>query len=455
MYDHTNERDHTWPTADSTRAPALRPPTKQIFLIAAVSCLGWALDLYDLLILLYVAPVVGRLFFPASEPLLSLAAVFASFAVSLAMRPLGSALFGSYADRRGRKGALALAVSMVGVATFLLGVLPTIQQIGIAAPIIFVLLRLVQGIFVGGVTACTGTVGVEAVPDRWRGLMSGVVGGGGGGIGGMLAAFVFWITTSCMSNAEYEQWGWRILFFTSILSSFMGFMVARKLEESPVWTALAKVKKLRGGAPSPSPLSLLFSKQHFRSFLANLPLIIGAGAGYYLTSGYLPSYLKIALHLPNEKVSVILSVASIAALCASLFVGHMSQVFGRRSVFLGFGVFRLLALPACCLLMTKTDNLLLLCLLAALFGSCGNAAYAPLLVFLNERFPTTMRATGVGFSWSVGFAIGGMAPTFTVLAAHTPAQLPISLTAFLVGTSILYLIGGLLVPETRGRINPE
>jgi hypothetical protein len=85
-----------------------------------------------------------------------------------------------------------------------------------------------------------------------------------------------------------------------------------------------------------------------------------------------------------------------------------------------------------------------------LFGSCGNAAYAPLLVFLNERFPTTMRATGVGFSWSVGFAIGGMAPTFTVLAARTPAQLPISLTAFLVGTSILYLIGALLVPETRG-----
>jgi MFS family permease len=128
----------------------------------------------------------------------------------------------------------------------------------------------------------------------------------------------------------------------------------------------------------------------------------------------------------------------------------MSQVFGRRSVFLGIGVFRLLALPACCLLMTKTDNLLLLCLLAALFGSCGNAAYAPLLVFLNERFPTTMRASGVGFSWSVGFAIGG-----TVLAAHTPAQLPITLTAFLVGSSILYLIGGLLVPETRGRVNPE
>jgi MFS transporter, MHS family, proline/betaine transporter len=435
---------------------ALQPSTKQIFLAATVSCLGWALDLYDLLILLYVAPVVGRLFFPANNPLLSLAAVFASFAVTLVMRPVGSALFGSYADRRGRKGALTLAVSMVGVATFLLGVLPTIQQIGVAAPIIFVLLRLVQGIFVGGVTACTGTVGVEAVPERWRGLMSGVIGGGGGGIGGMLAAGVFWITTSLITNAEYEQWGWRILFFTSILSSFMGLMVARKLEESPVWEALAKARSARNSdTPRRSPLSLLFSKQHFGVFLANLPLIIAAGAGYYLTSGYLPSYLKIALHLPNDKVSVILSVSSIAALCASLFVGHMSQVFGRRSVFLGIGVFRLLALPACCLLMTQTDNLLLLCLLAALFGSCGNAAYAPLLVFLNERFPTTLRASGVGLSWSVGFAIGGMAPTLTVLAVHTPAQLPMSLAAFLIGTSILYLIGALLVPETRGRINPE
>jgi MFS transporter, MHS family, proline/betaine transporter len=435
---------------------ALQPSTKQIFLAATVSCLGWALDLYDLLILLYVAPVVGRLFFPANNPLLSLAAVFASFAVTLVMRPVGSALFGSYADRRGRKGALTLAVSMVGVATFLLGVLPTIQQIGVAAPIIFVLLRLVQGIFVGGVTACTGTVGVEAVPERWRGLMSGVIGGGGGGIGGMLAAGVFWITTSLITNAEYEQWGWRILFFTSILSSFMGLMVARKLEESPVWEALAKARSARNSdTPRRSPLSLLFSKQHFGVFLANLPLIIAAGAGYYLTSGYLPSYLKIALHLPNDKVSIILSVSSIAALCASLFVGHMSQVFGRRSVFLGIGVFRLLALPACCLLMTQTDNLLLLCLLAALFGSCGNAAYAPLLVFLNERFPTTLRASGVGLSWSVGFAIGGMAPTLTVLAVQTPAQLPMSLAAFLIGTSILYLIGALLVPETRGRINPE
>jgi MFS transporter, MHS family, proline/betaine transporter len=433
-----------------------QPSTKQIFLAAATSCLGWALDLYDLLILLYVAPVVGRLFFPSDQPLLSLAAVFASFAVTLAMRPVGSAIFGSYADRRGRKGALTLAVSMAGVTTFLLGVLPTIQQIGLAAPLIFLLLRLVQGVFIGGVTACAGTVGVEAVPERWRGLMSGLVGGGGGGIGGMLAAAVFWVTTSSMSTAQYEQWGWRMLFFTGILSSLMGLYVARKLEESTVWTAVTKTRQSRGGGKAGrSPLRLLFSAQYLRVFLANLPLIVAAGAGFYLTSGYLPTYLKVALHLPNDRVSVILAVASVTALLASLCLGHLSQIFGRRSVFIGIGVFRLIALPACALLMAKTDNLFLLCLLAALLGSCGNAAYAPLLVFLNERFPTALRASGVGLSWNIGFALGGMAPTFTVLAAHTSANLPVSLAAFLIGTSVLYIAGALSVPETRGRINPD
>jgi MFS family permease len=435
---------------------ALTPSNRQVFLAASVSCLGWALDLYDLLILLYVAPIVGRLFFPSNKPLLSLAAVFASFAVTLVMRPIGSALFGSYADRRGRKGALTLVVTCVGITTFLLGVLPTIQQIGLAAPVLFVLLRLAQGIFVGGVIACTGTVGVEAVTEKWRGLMSGLIGGGGGGIGGTLAAIVFWISTASMSAAEFQAWGWRIMFFTSIASSLMGLLIARKLDESPVWIQLRAARRAKaGGAVTEQPLRLLFSSRYIKVFFTNLPLIAAAGAGYYLTSGYLPSYLKVALHLPNDKVSVILFVASVAAFFASLLAGHLSQIVGRRSVFLAMGVLRLLVLPGCCLLMTKTTDLVTLSLLAAVFGSFGNAAYAPLLVFLNERFPTALRASGVGLSWNVGFAIGGMMPTFTVLAAGTADKLPVSLAAFLLATSVVYFAGAIIIPETRGRIVPE
>src|SRR5579859_7843926 len=115
---------------------------KRNALVASV--LGWSLDLFDLFILLYVAPVIGALFFPSQFPTLSLAAVYASFAVTLLMRPVGSAVFGSYADRNGRKGAMVVAVGGVGFSTALFGLLPTLEQAGLAAPVLFLILRLVQ-----------------------------------------------------------------------------------------------------------------------------------------------------------------------------------------------------------------------------------------------------------------------------------------------------------------------
>ncbi len=150
---------------------------KQMVNAIIASVLGWALDLFDLFILLYVAPVVGALFFPSSNAALSLAAVYGSFAVSLLIRPLGSAVFGHYADVHGRKQAMLIAIVGVGFSTAAFGLLPTIAQVGVIAPIIFLILRLVQGIFVGGVVASTHTIGTESVPAHWRGAMSGLVGG--------------------------------------------------------------------------------------------------------------------------------------------------------------------------------------------------------------------------------------------------------------------------------------
>src|SRR5882724_5648436 len=126
-------------------------PKRQATNAIIASLLGWSLDLFDLFILLYVAPVVGKLFFPSSDPTLSLAAVYASFAVTLLMRPVGSAVFGHYADLHGRKGAMLIAIVGVGLSTAAFGILPTIEQAGLIAPALFLLLRLVQGVFVGGV----------------------------------------------------------------------------------------------------------------------------------------------------------------------------------------------------------------------------------------------------------------------------------------------------------------
>ena len=146
--------------SDITANSATRQISTSHFTVAVIASLfGWGLDLFDLFILLYVAPTVGKLFFPASSPMLSLAGVYAAFAVTLLVRPLGTALFGSYADRKGRRRAMIVAITGVGVFTAVFGLLPTVAQIGGTATVLFLMFRLIQGIFVGGVVASSHTIG--------------------------------------------------------------------------------------------------------------------------------------------------------------------------------------------------------------------------------------------------------------------------------------------------------
>ena len=427
---------------------------KQMLTAVMASSLGWALDLFDLFILLYVAPVIGKLFFPSAIPTLSLAAVYASFAVTLLMRPVGSALFGSYADRRGRKGAMIVAVIGVGVSTAAFGLLPTIDQVGLAAPVIFLALRLVQGVFVGGVVASTHTIGTESVPPAWRGAMSGLVGGGGAGIGALLASLVFLAASELFPGDAFAVWGWRCMFFSGILSAVLGVFIFNNLEESPLWAKLKRDKLARGAAEVVrSPLSELFSRQYRGILFVNVLLSTGGGAGYYLTSGYLPTFLKVVNGVPNREASLILIVASLVAIVAALSIGHLSNLWGRRPTFIAMGLLRLVLLPFCFIAMARaTGDIWQIAGFAMLLTFLGNGGYAPLLIFLNERFPTALRSTGTGLSWNIGFAIGGMMPTFVSLASPTTQSLPMVLAVFLAGISVVFLIGAFVAPETRGRL---
>lgn len=423
---------------------------RQMLTAIIASSLGWALDLFDLFILLYVAPVIGRLFFPSDHPTLSLAAVYASFAVTLLMRPFGSALFGSYADRYGRRGTMIVAVIGVGISTALFGALPTIAQAGVLAPIIFLILRLVQGLFVGGVVSSTHTIGTETVPPYWRGAMSGLVGGGGAGIGALLASIAYFVTTEAFPGDAYAVWGWRCMFFSGIISSVLGFFIFNRLEESPIW---AELKAKRGAAGvMKAPVRTLFSREYLPILLVNLMMTIGGGAGYYLTSGYLPTFLKVVSKIPSDSASLILIAGSLVALVASIAAGHCSTIFGRKKALLTLALIRIVVLPLCILGMAGTQSLALIATYALVLTFFGNAGYAPLLIFLNERFPTALRSTGTGLSWNIGFAIGGLMPTFVSLAATTTQELPNMLAIFLFAISVLFLAGALVIPETRGNM---
>ncbi|AEJ42742.1 MFS transporter [Alicyclobacillus acidocaldarius] len=433
----------------STASPyAVQPTRKQVVTATIASLLGWSLDLFDLFVLLYVAPDVGKLFFPSTNATLSLASVYGSFAVTLLMRPLGSGLFGSLADRFGRKRAMITAVVGVGVLTALFGVLPTVHQVGVLAPILFLILRLVQGICVGGVVASTHTIGTESVSPKWRGLVSGLIGGGGAGIGSLIASIVYAIWSSVFPGPAFDVWGWRCMFFSGILSAVLGVFVFNSLEESPLWQ---QVKHLEAQTAPKAPVRSVFSTYR-RILLVNLMITVGGGSGYYLTSGYLPTFFKVVNKPPHGTVSMALIAASLVVILAAVVVGHLSEVVGRKPVFLTVGVTALIAVPFLYHGMATTHSPGALVAYALILVFLGNAAYAPIVAFLNERFPTQVRSTGTGLSWNMGFAVGGMLPTFVSLAAGTTANIPTALTAFLMAALALYLIGALVIPETRGAL---
>jgi MFS family permease len=428
---------------------AARVTDRQRLLAVFASCFGWSLDLFDLFILLYVAPVIGKLFFPSDHPTLSLAAVYASFTVTLLMRPVGSAIFGNYADRHGRKAAMFTAVCGVGIVTATFGILPTLAQVGLLAPIAFLALRLVQGVFVGGVVATTHTVGTESVPANWRGAVSGLVGGGGAGLGALLASLAFFVASSLYPGSEFEVWGWRVMFYSGILSSILGLFILKYLEESPVWLS---AKARRSAAPVKSPAAQVFAGAYRKTLLVNLLITAGAGSAYYVTSGYLPTFLKLINKIPNSTASMILIGAALVATVTGPLIGYLSDRVGRRTTFILIGLPALVFLPLIYLRMGETQNVTLIACYAFAISFFGNAVLAPVPIFLNERFPTALRASGTGLSWNIGFAFGGMMPTFVSLASGETANIPMSLAAFCFGSCLLLLIGAFAVGETRGKI---
>lgn len=427
-------------------APPAVLSNRSVATAVIASTLGWSLDFFDLLILLYVAPAVGKAFFPSDSPTLSVAAVYASFAVTLFMRPIGSALFGNYADRHGRRGAMIAAVIGVGLATAAFGLLPTLAQIGVTAPLLFLLLRLLQGVFVGGVVASTHTIGTESVPPRWRGLMSGLINGGGVGLGAFFASTAFFVTSSIFTGDAFDVWGWRVMFFAGILNSVFGVLIFSALEESPIWKQLDRTQK-----SARAPLRVLCSAPYAAVLGTNVLIIAGSGVCYYLTSGFMPTFLKLVKEVPNSTASLMLIAGSIATIVAQTLAGHLSEAVGRRRIFLIVGGINVVVLPACYLLLGRTNDVTMIVLYSLILTFLANAAIGPAMVFLNERFPTAIRASGTSLSWNLGFAIGGLAPTFVSLASGSVEGLPATLAAFCAAGAMIYLVGAMIVPETKGK----
>ncbi len=411
--------------------------------IAIGSFLGWSLDGYDIVLMLLVVPSISQLFFPSQDPVFSILATFASYTVTLIMRPLGSVIFGIYGDKFGRKKSMIITILGFSVATFAVGLLPTYAVVGVLAPILLILVRLIQGIFAGGEWGSGAVLTIESIPKQKRGLLSGFL-QSGFSFGFLLAAISFQIITIIFPGHLFEEFGWRILFFTGIIPGFVALFVRLSMDESPLW-----IKKSKEDGLEKTPLRSIVFGIHRKEFLLCAAIMTGLVYMYHGSISILPTYLEQFGNFQKEQIALIMIYATASSWVGMIFTGWLSQKIGRKKSMLIFVfVSILISIPLASAIL---DNVYGLVLYVIVFAFVISTASGPIPAYFSERFPTQIRNSAAGFSYNAGLIFGSWSPLIALyLISSVPKQMiPVALGINIIIGAIILIIPTILSRETR------
>jgi MFS family permease len=409
--------------------------------VASAALVGTVIEFYDFLIYGTAAALVfPQVFFPALGPAAGTVASFAAVGVAFIVRPLGSVLFGHFGDRLGRKKTLITTLLLMGSATILIGLMPTAAQIGIAAPIGVLILRVLQGIAAGGEWAGAVLVGSEHAPKARRGFWS-MFPSLGASFALSLANATFMATGLTMSPEAFTAWGWRVPFLTSFALIGVGLYVRLKIDETPVFKSQAR----REGA-SRVPFLEVFTRQP-RQVLLGGGATLTTFALTYTGASYLTNYGTAVLQLPRTSVLAVGTGGGIALAAGIVLGGAVSDRIGRRPVIiLGSLIGALWTSVLFPILDIGSVSAFAIGLLLTMVIS--GFALGPLGAFLSEMFPTRYRYTGAGLSYNLGAAIGGAVPPL-VGAAITAAVGRNVFGLFLAAICLLSALCTFALAETR------
>ena len=369
---------------------------------------GNVLEWYDFALFGVLAPIIAAKFFPTADPLAGLISSYTVFAIGFLARPLGGVIFGNIGDRFGRRQALVLSVVLMAVPTALMGVLPTYDSVGIWAPILLTLLRVVQGISTGGEFAGSIIYLVEQAPDRRRGVY-GSVANFGAMIGGLLGAAVGWLMSEMLTPEAMQDWGWRVMFFSGILVALFGLWARSGVPETPAFSELAACDAL----PS-QPLRTAWREERWPMAVA-IGLNWSASVGYYVVFVWFISNMSEIIGLPYQTALGIGTFGLVVGLLATLALGHLSDIVGqRRMLVAGSLATAVFAIPLLLLAATGT-------LAAVVLAQTGLAILAAVFlgtlpaVFVSLHGPA-MRCTSLSVSYNTALALfGGTAPLIATL----------------------------------------
>ncbi|WP_449281189.1 MFS transporter [Leucobacter sp.] len=420
--------------------------------VLAGASVGQFIEFYDFALYGVSAVVLAQLFFPSDNPLTGLLVLFATFGVAFFIRPLGGLFFGSLADRVGRRNVLVITLLTIGVATTGIGLLPTFETIGVAAPILLVLLRLLQGLSAGGESAGAPSFVFEHAPVHRRGLFVNIT-LAATALPSVCAAFFVLFLSSSMSDEAFMSWGWRIPFVIALPLALIGLWIRAKTEESPAFKEMMREQAARDGDAergSHTTIREAFRKNWLQ--MIQVVFVMGLTAmGFYFLSGYFISYVSTTGNLSRDQSLLLNGAAMLAYTVLLPIAGAIGDRIGRRPMLIGGALaIAVLAIPAFSLVTSGSVGLALVGQLIFVVAICfyGGGCYT----FFIEVFDTRNRFTSAAFSYNLGYAIlGGTAP-FIGTALVEATAVPYSPAFYVIGVALLTLIVMAVtrVPETRG-----
>jgi MFS family permease len=364
---------------------------------------GTSIEWYDFFVFGTASALVfGRLFFPTFSELAGTLAAFASFAVGFVARPVGGLIFGHIGDRIGRKTTLVVTLTMMGVATFLMGLMPTYAVIGVWAPILMVVLRFAQGLAVGGEWGGAVLMATEHSTRERRGFF-GSFAQVGSAVGGLMSTGMFLLVQQ-LPEDDFLAWGWRVPFLISIVLVFVGVFIRLRIMESPVF---ARIKETRRLVKVPV-VELLRSDT--RNVLLAAGMYLAHGVLFYAMTVYTLAYTTREYGLAQNTYLIGVTAAGALQILTIPLLGALSDKVGRRPVII-FGTLFIVAF-AVPLNFLITSQVPALAWLAVVIGICigHNAVYAPSAALYSEMFPAHVRYSGASLGYQLGGAIAGFVP---------------------------------------------
>lgn len=433
------EPDSTSPSKVTAAEAGSRPD--QLRRVALASAVGTTIEWYDYFIYSTAAALVfGSQFFSTLEPASATLAAFATLGVGFLARPIGGILWGHFGDRVGRKAMLIASLLLMGFATVGVGLLPTYDQIGLLAPVLLLVLRLLQGLSAGGEWGGAALMAVEHAPEAKRGLY-----GSYSQIGvpaGLILAQLVFVAVGVLDDEQFASWGWRLPFLFSIVLVGIGLFIRLRIEESPVFTAL-RDENVRARVPMVDVLR----ERPRELVLASVSFIANTAIGYVFLA-YLLSYGTSVLKVDRTTMLIVVIIGSVSWLVSIVVSAGWSDRVGRKPVYL-FGSVLLVVWPVPFFLLIDTASTALMIISVIVLTIGLGASYGPQSALFSEMFEPRYRYSGASFSYAVGAVLGGGFAPLIATALQSSTGTSLSVSAYMVLVAAISLVAVICIRETR------